>query len=179
MDVDARQERNVVVEIALAAPRRAGRRPKEDTRADELRERLVKWSYFPPKERPSLRKLAEALNTNHQLLSHLLVGLEEWERRGDAARCRVLHKRQGRTPAEAVEKKWHLLMRKSRRDQALEWVKHRPAHEAWSRKCGQLYLAKFGPVICEKLGLLKPEDPMAMWTKPPEGLDTWRMLWSD
>jgi hypothetical protein len=160
-------------------PKRVGRRLKEESRAEELRERLVKWNYFPADMKPSLRALAQALDTSHQLLSHLLVGLEDWERKCDGARCRVLHKRQGRTPTEAVERKWHSLLRKSRQRQAVQWVKHKPADDAWKRNCRQLYLEKFGPATCERLGLLKPEDPMAMWIERPEGLVTWRMIWPE
>jgi hypothetical protein len=156
---------------------RAGRRPKEDSRADELRERLVKWSYFPPEARPSLRALAEALNTSHQLLSHYLVGLEEWERKQDFARCRVITKRHGQACTEAQQMKWHSMLRKSRGQSVRSFTKKDPRREEREARTEALINAAYA-----KLGLTlpKPADPMAMWTKPPEGLDTWRMMiWSE
>src|SRR5580698_5069980 len=97
---------------------RAGRRPKEDSRADELREKLLKWNYFPKEVRPSLRRLADALDTSHQLLSHLLVGLENWERKQDLARVRVLTGRKGVVWAETQQIKVHLRLRKFRMKEA-------------------------------------------------------------
>lgn len=160
----------------VSSPRRSGRKPADESRADELRERLLKWSYFPESARPSLRALAEALQTSHQLLSHLLVGLEEWEREKDLERCRVITKPHGVVWTEAQQMKVHSKLRQSRRKIALSWVKDMPRRQAHVEEVRVLLLAKLGPALCDKWGLLKPEDPMEMWTKPPEGLDTWRML---
>jgi hypothetical protein len=55
-----------------------GRKPKQDSRADEIRERLMEWKEKPESERPSLRALAIELRTSHQLLSHYLEGLDKW-----------------------------------------------------------------------------------------------------
>jgi hypothetical protein len=57
----------------------AGRKPKEESRADELRQALIAWKQIPEAVRPSLRFLAAQLRTNHQLLSHFLGTLDEWE----------------------------------------------------------------------------------------------------
>jgi hypothetical protein len=160
-------------------PRRGGRKPANESRAEELRERLLKWSYFPASARPSLRVLAKALQINHQLLSHLLVGLERWEREKDVARVRVLTKRAGVVWTEADERRVHLKLRRTRRRLAQTWAKKDPRHEARREaRVGALLSAVYA-----KFGLTppkpKPKDPMEMWTKPPEGLDTWRMLWAE
>ncbi len=164
---------------AMESPRRGGRKPADESRAEELRERLLKWSYFPASARPSLRVLAKALQTSHQLLSHLLVGLEGWEREKDLERCRVVTKPHGVVWTEAHQMKVHSKLRQSRRKIALSWVKDMPKRQADDEEVRVLLLAKLGPALCDKWGLLKPKDPMEMWTKPPEGLDTWRMLWAE
>jgi hypothetical protein len=56
----------------------SGRRPKHESRAAELRQKLVAWKRTPEPLRPSLRELARELGTSHQLLQHYLDGLEEW-----------------------------------------------------------------------------------------------------
>jgi hypothetical protein len=174
------QELAVGAEAAqVETPRRAGRRPKEDSRADELRERLLKWSYFPREARPSLRRLAEALNTSHQLLSHLVVGLEEWERKQDLTRVRVLTKRAGAVWTEAQQTQTQLKFPKWRREHVQKWVKVRPGGEARRKAFTAMVLRKFGPAVCDRLGLLKPEDPMAMWATPPGEMEIWRMLWPE
>jgi len=55
-----------------------GRKPKQDSRADEIRARLMEWKEKPESARPSLRALASELHTSHQLLSHYLEGLDKW-----------------------------------------------------------------------------------------------------
>jgi hypothetical protein len=160
----------------LSSPRRGGRKPANESRADELRERLLKWSYFPASARPSLRVLAKALQTNHQLLSHLLVGLEEWEREKDLARCRVLSRRAGVVWTEADGITIHLKFRRTRRRIAQKWDPRREArHGARVEALMNAVYAKFRLTPPPR----QPKDPMAMWTTPPEGLDTWRMLWSE
>lgn len=160
----------------FSSPRRGGRKPANESRADELRERLLKWSYFPASARPSLRVLAKALQTNHQLLSHLLVGLEEWEREKDLVRYRNIMKRHGRVLTEADEKKLLSKVRRWRSENARAWAKDRPKSEAFAKRCRTMMLAKLGPVRCEEWGLLKQEDPMALWTAPPQGLNIWHIL---
>jgi hypothetical protein len=56
-----------------------GRKPNQESRSAEFRRRLIAWRQIPESHRPSLRTLARELGTSHQLLSHLLVGLETWQ----------------------------------------------------------------------------------------------------
>ena len=56
-----------------------GRKPVGESRASEIRWRLVIWKQIPEPSRPSLRALARELNTSHQLLPFYLNGLEEWQ----------------------------------------------------------------------------------------------------
>ena len=58
---------------------RRGRKPNQESRSAEFRRRLKAWKQIPESSRPSLRALACELGTSHQLLSHLLVGLEKWQ----------------------------------------------------------------------------------------------------
>ena len=58
----------------------SGRKPKAESRSEELRQALVAWQQMPEGKRPSLRQLARERGTSHQLLSHLLEGLEGWRR---------------------------------------------------------------------------------------------------
>lgn len=55
-----------------------GRKPNRESRSAEFRRRLIMWKQIPGSHQPSLRTLARELGTSHQLLSHLLVGLEKW-----------------------------------------------------------------------------------------------------
>jgi len=57
----------------------SGRKPKQESRAAEFRDRLIVWKQMPDSLRPSLRALACELCTSHQLLEHYLSGLEEWQ----------------------------------------------------------------------------------------------------
>jgi hypothetical protein len=59
--------------------RELGRKPARESRAAELRQRLIAWRQAPESLRPSLRALAGELGTSHQLLKHYLDGLEEWQ----------------------------------------------------------------------------------------------------
>jgi hypothetical protein len=58
-----------------------GRRPKQESRATEFRRALIAWKQSPESSRPSLRALAYALRTSHQLLAFYLNGLDEWQGR--------------------------------------------------------------------------------------------------
>jgi len=62
-----------------ADSQKRGRKTKQESRADELRRRLISWKQMPELQRPSLRALARELNTTHQLLLHFLFGLDEWQ----------------------------------------------------------------------------------------------------
>jgi DNA-binding transcriptional MocR family regulator len=56
-----------------------GRKPKQESRAREIRARLLVWKQSPESLRPSLRALAAETGVSHQLLSFYLKGLEEWQ----------------------------------------------------------------------------------------------------
>ncbi|MGB2666260.1 MAG: hypothetical protein WAK48_19815 [Candidatus Acidiferrum sp.] len=56
-----------------------GRKKKQESRAQEIRARLLVWKQSPESLRPSMRALARELSTSHQLVRHYLDGLEEWE----------------------------------------------------------------------------------------------------
>jgi hypothetical protein len=56
-----------------------GRKPKQESRAAEFRQRLLAWKQTPESLRPSLRALACEIGTSHQLLDHYLAGLEKWQ----------------------------------------------------------------------------------------------------
>jgi hypothetical protein len=56
----------------------SGRKPKQESRSAEFRQRLIAWKRTPESLRPSLRALARELGTSHQLLKHYLDGLEKW-----------------------------------------------------------------------------------------------------
>jgi hypothetical protein len=63
----------------LPTKSRTGRKPKQESRATELRQALIAWKQIPEGSRPSLRYLALQLQTSHQLLTHFLRTLEDWE----------------------------------------------------------------------------------------------------
>jgi hypothetical protein len=56
-----------------------GRKPKQESRSAEIRQRLMVWKQMPESSRPPLRVLARKLGTSHQLLKHYLYGLEKWQ----------------------------------------------------------------------------------------------------
>src|ERR1035438_8030118 len=56
----------------------SGRKPKQESRSAEFRQRLIAWKQTPDSLRPSLRALARQLGTSHQLLKHYRDGLEKW-----------------------------------------------------------------------------------------------------
>lgn len=55
-----------------------GRKPKRESRAAEIRQRLVIWKQMPESMRPSLRALARELCVSHELLRYYLDGLQRW-----------------------------------------------------------------------------------------------------
>jgi len=58
-----------------------GRKTKQESRADELRRRLLAWKQMPESVRPSLRALAAETGASHQLLSFYLKDLQDWQAR--------------------------------------------------------------------------------------------------
>jgi hypothetical protein len=55
-----------------------GRKPNQESRSTEFRQRLIAWKQTPESARPSLRALARELGTSHQLLAFYLQGLKKW-----------------------------------------------------------------------------------------------------
>lgn len=62
-----------------ATRHKRGRKPACESRAAEIRVRLMEWKQTPESFRSSLRTLAAEMGTSHQLLSFYLQRLEEWK----------------------------------------------------------------------------------------------------
>lgn len=89
----------------------AGRKPKENSRATELRQALIEWKQIPEGSRMSLRCLATQLRTSHQLLAHYLEGLDDWyERRHYEARKRQALERAQQIEATVAREGRHMNM---------------------------------------------------------------------
>jgi len=65
-----------------------GRKHKEDSRATELRQRLIVWQQTPESIRQPLRVLARELRTSHALLQHYLSNLGKWQAEEDWRRAK-------------------------------------------------------------------------------------------
>ncbi len=61
----------------------SGRKLKQVSRSEEIRQRLVIWKQTPEFSRPSLRLLARELAVSHELLRYYLKGLEKWQAKED------------------------------------------------------------------------------------------------
>jgi len=61
------------------APEKRGRKCASESRAAEIRVKLLAWKQPPELQRISLRALATEIGTSHQLLSFHLRGLHEWQ----------------------------------------------------------------------------------------------------
>jgi hypothetical protein len=77
-----------------------GRKGISESRAAEIRTRLMEWKQIPELMRPSLRALAAEIGISHQLLSFYLKGLNPWQigeykRRENEIRTRA--EREGRS----------------------------------------------------------------------------------
>jgi hypothetical protein len=98
----------------LQKQRGAGRKPKENSRATELRQALIEWKRIPEDSRVSLRCLAAQLRTSHQLLAHYLEGLNDWyERRQYEARKRQALERAQQIEAAVAREGRHMNMREA------------------------------------------------------------------
>jgi hypothetical protein len=62
-----------------AAARKRGRKRITESRAAEIRTRLVEWKQIPAPIRISLRALAAEMGTSHQLLSFYLRRWDKWQ----------------------------------------------------------------------------------------------------
>jgi hypothetical protein len=58
---------------------RRGRKHISESRAAEIRKRLLEWKQIPEATRISLRALAAAIGTSHQLLSFYLRQWDKWQ----------------------------------------------------------------------------------------------------
>jgi hypothetical protein len=58
---------------------KGGRKAANESRATEIRARLVTWKQSPEPQRISLRALAAEIGTSHQLLSFYLKRLDKWQ----------------------------------------------------------------------------------------------------
>jgi hypothetical protein len=91
--------------ISAGFPKRRGRKPAGESRAAEIRMKLLAWKQTPEPRKISLRALARELGTSHQLLGSYLKGLKDWQakdypRRAKAIRERAWAENRGTTPAE-------------------------------------------------------------------------------
>lgn len=101
----------------------AGRKPKLESRSAELRQTLIAWKQTPESSRPSLRALARALGTTHQLLGHYLVGLDEWRWQNELEQLRANAKARGVTVTPALERRFLAWLKKLEARQAREAAK--------------------------------------------------------
>jgi hypothetical protein len=70
--------------------KRRGRKPATESRAAEIRAKLLERKQMPEPHRPSLRVLAIELGVSHQLLSFHLRRLAEWQRREYGKKAREI-----------------------------------------------------------------------------------------
>ena len=95
-----------------------GRKPKQESRSAEFRQKLIEWKQIPEWLRPTLRALARQLGTSHQLLIHYLSGLDEWQRKKDLERLRALAEAKNITVTPELEKRYLAWLRKIEKRQA-------------------------------------------------------------
>jgi hypothetical protein len=67
-----------------------GRKPTDKSRAVEIRTKLLAWNQTPKSQRVSLRALALALGTSHQLLCFYLRSLGRWQAKDYRRRARAI-----------------------------------------------------------------------------------------
>jgi transcriptional regulator with XRE-family HTH domain len=106
--------------------RGGGRKPKYDSRATELRQRLLVWKQSPEGLRPSLRELARELGTSHQLLSHYLKGLDDWQCERDLEQFRANAKAKGLTVTPALVKRYLAWLARVREKEARDRARCEP-----------------------------------------------------
>jgi hypothetical protein len=113
--------------------RQPGRKRKADSRATEIRERLIAWQETLKSERPSLRALAAELGISHQLLLHYYEGLEKWREGEDLKRLRATAKAKNVVLTPAAEKRHKAWLKKVRKRQAREREKYLPRERKLER----------------------------------------------
>jgi hypothetical protein len=67
-----------------------GRKPASESRAVEIRSKLLAWKQTPELQRISLRALAVKLGTSHRLLSVYLAGLNDWQKKDYRRRAETI-----------------------------------------------------------------------------------------
>jgi len=118
-----------------------GRKPKQDSRVEEIRAKLAAWKQMPESSRPSLRALARDLGTSHQLLSHYLERwgkwqAEEYRRQAKEIRARAEAENRAMTELEAGQAwAWERVAFRATVDSALSKMLRRLKQRA---KLGQL-----------------------------------------
>jgi len=85
-----------------------GRRAASESRAVEIRARLLAWKQAPEPGRMSLRALAAGMGTSHQLLSFYLKRLGKWQgeeyrRKANDLRARAKAENRYMTPGEEAQ----------------------------------------------------------------------------
>jgi hypothetical protein len=93
---------------------RRGRKPASESRAAEIRAKLLAWRQMPEPQRISLRALGHELGTSHQLLGHYLKGWEKWQSKEYRRQAREIS-----AHAEAETRPW-IAAEMQRQAQALE-----------------------------------------------------------
>jgi hypothetical protein len=91
-----------------------GRKPRSESRAEELRQQLNAWKRTPESSRSSLRAIARELGTTHQLLGHFLKGWEKWQAKEYRRQAKEI-----RVSAEAETRPW-IVAEMLRESQAFE-----------------------------------------------------------
>ena len=95
-----------------------GRKPVSESRATELRQRLILWQQTQESLRPSLRALAHELRTSHALLQHYLSKLAKWQAKENWRRAREIRtgaEVEGRTMTPWEEQQYRVLDRRALR----------------------------------------------------------------
>jgi hypothetical protein len=117
-----------------------GRKPADQSRADEICARLATWQQQPAEQRPSLRALATELGTSHQMLSFHLKGLDRWQQQEYHRKAREIRDRGlGMTYADeqqmiAYERAALNCMLNRTLDGTLERVAQEAKAQGWTRK---------------------------------------------
>ena len=97
----------------LPRERGAGRKPKDESRADELRQRLIEWEWTPQ---------AIELEVSHQMLSYYRVNLEEWWREKKLEHIRAVAKAKDVPATRELETRYLAWIKNIEKDQ----VRNRP-----------------------------------------------------
>jgi hypothetical protein len=114
-----------------------GRKPATESRAAEIRARLIVWKQTPESSRSSLRALAAEIGTSHQLLSFYLRRLDRW---------------QGKEQAKEYERRANDIRTRARVEQRPMTGQEHAQVEAYTRA---FFRSWFDPVLRDKLTTLR------------------------